>query len=122
MSRILIIEDNRLNRDLLTRRLVRERFDVSSAEDGRQGLDAVRREMPDLILLDLSLPEIDGWEVARRLKADDATSAIPIIAVTAHAMAGDRERALAAGCDEYDTKPVELRRLLGKMRALLPQA
>ncbi len=119
MAKILIVEDNEMNRDMLQRRLSRKGFEVSIAVDGEAGLDQAAAERPDLILLDLSLPGIDGWETARRLKAGD-TKAIPIIALTAHAMAGDREKALAAGCDDYDTKPVELPRLLGKIEKLLP--
>jgi len=109
-----------MNRDMLSRRLTRRGFDIVVAEDGIEGVRQASEAQPDLILLDMSLPGLDGWEVARRLKADAATRAIPIIALTAHAMAGDRERALQAGCDDYDTKPVELPRLLDKMAALLP--
>ncbi|MDH3582971.1 MAG: response regulator [Phycisphaerae bacterium] len=120
MSSILIVEDNEMNRDMLSRRLARKGFEVSIAVDGREGLEKTAADRPDLVLLDMSLPEIDGWEVARQLKADEATRAIPVIALTAHAMAGDRERAMEAGCDDYDTKPVELPRLLEKISALLP--
>lgn len=120
MPRVLLVEDNEMNRDMLSRRLTRRGFDIVVAEDGIEGVRLASEAQPDLILLDMSLPGLDGWEVARRLKADAATRAIPIIALTAHAMAGDRERALQAGCDDYDTKPVELPRLLDKMAALLP--
>lgn len=115
---VLLIEDNELNRDMLTRRLERKEFIVSCAEDGQSGIDMAKNEMPDIILLDLSLPVIDGWNVARQLKADSNTKDIPIIALTAHAMKGDREKALDAGCDDYDTKPVNLEGLLDKMHKL----
>ena len=115
---VLLIEDNELNRDMLKRRLERKEFIVSCAEDGQSGIDMAKNEMPDIILLDLSLPVIDGWNVARQLKADTNTKDIPIIALTAHAMKGDREKALDAGCDEYDTKPVNLEGLLDKMHKL----
>ena len=115
---VLLIEDNELNRDMLTRRLERKEFIVSCAEDGQSGIDMAKNEMPDIILLDLSLPVIDGWNVARQLKADTNTIDIPIIALTAHAMKGDREKALDAGCDDYDTKPVNLEGLLDKMHKL----
>ena len=115
---ILLIEDNELNRDMLKRRLERKEFIVSCAEDGQSGIDMAKNEMPDIILLDLSLPVIDGWNVARQLKADANTKDIPIIALTAHAMKGDREKALEAGCDDYDTKPVNLEGLLDKMHKL----
>ena len=115
---VLLIEDNELNRDMLTRRLERKEFIVSCAEDGQSGIDMAKNEMPDIILLDLSLPVIDGWSVARQLKADTNTKDIPIIALTAHAMKGDREKALDAGCDDYDTKPVNLEGLLDKMHKL----
>ena len=115
---VLLIEDNELNRDMLKRRLERKEFIVSCAEDGQSGIDMAKNEMPDIILLDLSLPVIDGWNVARQLKADTNTKNIPIIALTAHAMKGDREKALDAGCDEYDTKPVNLEGLLDKMHKL----
>ena len=115
---VLLIEDNELNRDMLTRRLERKEFIVSCAEDGQSGIDMAINEMPDIILLDLSLPVIDGWNVARQLKADANTKDIPIIALTAHAMKGDREKALDAGCDDYDTKPVNLEGLLDKMHKL----
>ena len=112
---VLIIEDNELNRDMLKRRLERKEFIVSCAEDGQSGLDMALNDNPDIILLDLSLPVIDGWNVARQLKADSNTKDIPIIALTAHAMKGDREKALDAGCDDYDTKPVNLEGLLEKI-------
>ncbi len=115
---VLLIEDNELNRDMLKRRLERKEFIVSCAEDGQSGLDMAKNEMPDIILLDLSLPVIDGWNVARKLKADSNTKDIPIIALTAHAMKGDREKALDSGCDDYDTKPVNLEGLLDKMYKL----
>jgi len=120
-SRILLVEDNEMNRDMLSRRLKRRGFEVAVAVDGQDGLDQVARVSPALVLLDMDLPVVDGWEVARRLKADEHTQAIPIIALTAHAMVGDRDRALEAGCDDYDTKPVELSRLLEKITALLPE-
>ena len=119
MHRILLVEDNPMNRDMLTRRLVKRGFDVVTAEDGLQGVDVARRDLPDLVLMDMSLPGIDGWEATRRLKAAESTRGIPVIALTAHAMAGDRARAMEAGCDDYDTKPIELPRLLGKIEALL---
>jgi two-component system cell cycle response regulator DivK len=119
MARLLLVEDNELNRDMLCRRLQRRGHEVLLAADGQQGLDLALAERPALILLDMSLPGLDGWEAARRLKAAPETRATPILALTAHAMAGDRERALAAGCDDYDTKPVELPRLLAKIDALL---
>ncbi len=115
---VLLIEDNELNRDMLKRRLERKEFTVSCAEDGQSGIDMAKNKMPDIILLDLSLPVIDGWNVARKLKADVNTKDIPIIALTAHAMKGDREKALDAGCDDYDTKPVNLEGLLDKMHKL----
>lgn len=115
MPKILLVEDNEMNRDMLSRRLIRRGYDVVIAVDGQQGIEAAARERPDLVLMDMSLPVIDGWEATRRLKADAATRPIPVIALTAHAMAGDREQALAAGCDDYDTKPIELTRLLPKI-------
>jgi CheY-like chemotaxis protein len=120
MTRILYVEDNDDNIYMLRRRLERKGIEVIIANDGEQGIAAARREQPDLILMDLSLPVIDGWEAARRLKSAPDTRAIPIIALSAHAMTGDRERALAAGCDDYDTKPVELAGLMAKIEALLP--
>jgi CheY-like chemotaxis protein len=119
MAKILLVEDNEMNRDMLSRRLQRRGHEVLSAVDGAAGLEIARRELPGLILMDMSLPVIDGWEATRQLKADPATSAIPIIALTAHAMSEDRERALEAGCDDYDTKPVELPRLVAKIDTLL---
>ncbi len=119
MPKILLVEDNEMNRDMLSRRLERRGYQVLIAVDGQQGLDMAIAEKPELILLDMSLPLLDGWEVARRLKGDEAMRAVPIIALTAHAMAGDREKAIEAGCDDYDTKPVELPRLLQKMETLL---
>lgn len=115
MARILLVEDNEMNRDMLSRRLKKRGFEVVMAFDGQQGVDMAGTEHPDLILLDMSLPVMDGWEAARHLKSNAATKAIPIIALTAHAMAGDLEKALEAGCDDYDTKPVDLKRLLGKI-------
>ena len=119
MKKILLVEDNELNRDMLSRRLERKGYQVIIAIEGQQGVDMAASEMPALILMDMSLPVIDGWEATRQLKADPTTSAIPIIALTAHAMSEDRERALAAGCDDYDTKPIEFPRLIGKVDALL---
>ena len=119
MTKILLVEDNEMNRDMLSRRLVRNGFEIVMAMNGQEGLDLASSESPDLILLDMSLPVIDGWEAARRLKADTATAKIPVIALTAHAMVHDKEKALAAGCDDFDTKPVELPRLLEKINSLL---
>lgn len=119
MPKILLVEDNEMNRDMLARRLVRRGFEVVVAVDGQAGVEMARAERPDLILMDLSLPIMDGWEATRKLKADEATRHIPVVALTAHAMTGDREKALEAGCDEFDTKPVELTRLLEKVDALL---
>jgi CheY-like chemotaxis protein len=121
MTKILLVEDNEMNRDMLSRRLLRKGYEVAIAVDGEQAVAMARSEQPDLILMDMSLPLIDGWEATRRVKADASSSRIPIIALTAHAMAGDRERAIDAGCDDYDTKPIELSRLLGKIDALLPR-
>ena len=121
MAKILLVEDNELNRDMLSRRLIRRGFDVTIAVDGGQGADMAVSESPDLILLDMSLPVMNGWEVAQKLKADSATQNIPIIALTAHAMGGDREKALDAGCNEYETKPVEFKRLLEKMNSFLEE-
>ena len=121
MSKILLVEDNEMNRDMLSRRLIRNGYEVSIAVDGQQGADMALSERPDLILMDMSLPVIDGWEATRRIKANDATRRIPVIALTAHAMAGDREKAMEAGCDDYDTTPVEISRLLGKIAALLKE-
>ena len=115
--KILLVEDNEMNRDMLSRRLQRRGYDVDLAVDGEQGVAMAQAAAPDLILMDMSLPVIDGWEATRRLKEDPATQHIPIIALTAHAMSGDREKALAAGCDDYDTKPTDLPRLLAKIEA-----
>jgi CheY-like chemotaxis protein len=122
MPLILLIEDNELNRDMLSRRLGRRGFEVALAKDGAEGLAQAGVVRPDLILMDMSLPVLDGWEVARRLKDAHATAGIPIIALTAHVMSGDREKALAAGCNDYDVKPVEFERLLVKIEALLKKA
>ena len=122
MSLILLVEDNEMNRDMLSRRLKRKGYDVVLALDGAQGVAAATQERPDLILMDMSLPVLDGWEATRALKADAATAHIPVIALTAHAMSEDRDRALEAGCDDYDTKPVELARLIEKIEALLGAA
>jgi two-component system, cell cycle response regulator DivK len=119
MPKILLVEDNEMNRDMLSRRLIRNGYEVSIAVDGQQGAEMALSERPDLILMDMSLPVIDGWEATRRIKANDATRRIPVIALTAHAMAGDREKAMDVGCEDYDTKPVEISRLLGKIAALL---
>ncbi len=119
MSKILLVEDNEMNRDMLSRRLDRKGYQVVFATDGKQGMEMARSEAPDLILMDMSLPLVDGWEATRQLKTAPETQAIPIIALTAHAMAGDREKALAAGANDYDTKPIELPRLLEKIQVLL---
>ena len=119
MAKILLVEDNELNRDMLSRRLVRRGHEVAMAVDGAQALAAALSESPALVLMDMSLPVIDGWEATRRLKADPALRGIPVIALTAHAMSGDRERALEAGCDDFDTKPIEFERLLAKIDALI---
>src|SRR5271155_657486 len=122
MTKVLLVEDNEMNRDMLSRRLVRRGFQVVFAMDGQQGIDLARSERPDIILMDMSLPVIDGWEATRRVKADAATRSVPVIGLTAHAMSGDREKAIEAGCDDYDTKPVELDRLIGKIERLLGTA
>ena len=119
MSKLLIIEDNEMNRDLLSRRLQRRGYEVILAVDGKQGVEIARSETPDLILMDMALPVVDGWEATRLLKSFPQTRSIPIIALSAHAMTGDREKALESGCDDYDTKPIELNRLLDKIVALL---
>ncbi len=119
MAKVLLVEDNEMNRDMLSRRLERKGYEVVIAVDGQEGVDKARSESPSIILMDMSLPVIDGWEATRQIKADPALQQIPVIALTAHAMAGDREKALDAGCDDYDTKPIELPRLLEKMSALL---
>jgi len=122
MKKILLVEDNELNRDMLSRRLARNGFEVVMAFDGEQGIVMAQSERPDLILMDMSLPVVDGWEATRRVRAGQSTSAIPIIALTAHAMSGDREKAIEAGCDDYDTKPIEMPRLLEKINALLARS
>ncbi|CAA0095226.1 Polar-differentiation response regulator DivK [Zhongshania aliphaticivorans] len=119
MPKILLVEDNEMNRDMLSRRLIRKGYEVLLAVDGQLGIDMSLSDKPDLMLLDMSLPIKDGWQVAREMKATPSLQAIPIIALTAHAMADDRQRALLAGCDDYDTKPVDLPRLLGKIEYLL---
>lgn len=119
LARILLVEDNEMNRDMLCRRLTRKGYTVLMAEDGLEGLSIARAELPDLVIMDLSLPGIDGWEATRRLKADSATASIPVIALTAHAMSTDRDKALAAGCDDFDTKPVDFARLIGKIDHML---
>ena len=119
MAKILLVEDNEMNRDMLSRRLVKRGYEVVIAVEGEQGVALARTDSPDLVLMDMSLPVLDGWEATRLLKSDPATSGIPIIALTAHAMAGDREKAREAGCDDFDTKPVELPRLLSKIEGLL---
>ncbi len=121
MAKILLVEDNEMNRDMLSRRLERRGYQVVMAEDGEQGIASARAESPDLILMDMSLPVIDGWTATRQIKSDPATGTIPIIALTAHAMSGDREKALEAGCDDYDSKPVDFTRLLEKIESLLQQ-
>ena len=119
MARILLVEDNEMNRDMLSRRLIRKGYELEMAVDGRQGVEMARSGVYDLILMDMSLPEIDGWEATRQVRASQQIKRVPIIALTAHAMSGDRERAIDAGCDDYDTKPIDLPRLLGKIEALL---
>jgi len=119
MTKILLVEDNEMNRDMLSRRLQKQGYEIVIAVDGEEGLDKAQSERPALILMDMSLPGIDGWEATRRLKAAPQTRAIPVIALTAHAMADDRDKATAAGCDDFDTKPVELSRLLSKIQALI---
>ena len=122
MTKVLLIEDNEMSRDMLSRRLIRRGFQVVFAIDGQQGVDLAHSERPDIILMDMSLPIIDGWEATRRVKADGVTCSVPVIGLTAHAMSGDREKAIEAGCDDYDTKPVELDRLVGKIERLLGTA
>jgi CheY-like chemotaxis protein len=119
MAKILIVEDNPMNRDMLSRRLIRSGHLVVMAADGRQGITSAQTESPDLILMDMSLPEIDGWEATRRLKSDKSTRRIPVIALTAHAMSSDRQKCMEAGCDDYDTKPVDYQRLTAKIQAVL---
>jgi CheY-like chemotaxis protein len=121
ISKILLVEDNEMNRDMLSRRLQRRGYKVVTAVTGQEGIVLTRSEKPDLILMDMSLPEIDGWELTRQLKADETTRWIPILALTAHALATDREKALSAGCDDYDTKPVEFERLTAKIEKLLAE-
>ena len=119
MPKILLVEDNEMNRDMLSRRLQRKGYEVVLALDGENGVEMTQTQAPDLVLMDMSLPVLDGWEATRRLKADSATRHIPVIALTAHAMSSDRDKAIEAGCDDYDTKPIELPRLLAKIEALL---
>jgi CheY-like chemotaxis protein len=119
MAKILLVEDNEMNRDMLSRRLERRGHQIAIAVNGEEAIAKARAELPEVILMDMSLPVIDGWEATRRIKAAPATRAIPVIALTAHAMSDDREKALAAGCDDYDTKPVDLPRLLDKISGLL---
>ena len=119
MTRILIVEDNEMNRDMLSRRLERKGYSITMAVDGGEGVERAIAEKPDLILMDMSLPVLDGWEATRRVKANPETKGIPVIALTAHAMAGDRDKTIEAGCDDYDTKPIDLTRLLGKIEAQL---
>jgi two-component system cell cycle response regulator DivK len=122
LSKILLVEDNEMNRDMLTRRLQRRGYEVVVAVDGAQGLAMAQSETPAIVLMDISLPVLDGWEVTRRLKMAPETKSIPVIALTAHAMTGDRERCIEAGCDDFDTKPVEIARLVGKIEALLQRS
>jgi two-component system, cell cycle response regulator DivK len=122
MPKILLVEDNEMNRDILSRRLIRRGYEVVIARDGQEGLDLAGSCSPDLILMDMSLPIMDGWETTRRIRAQASTAAIPVIALTAHAMSGDREEALKAGCDDYDTKPIEFDRLLEKIAIQLERA
>ena len=122
MKKILLVEDNEMNRDMLSRRLARRGYEVVIALDGEQGIAEATRQLPDLIIMDMSLPVMDGWESTRRLKQQSATQSIPVLALTAHAMAGERDRAMAAGCNDYDTKPVDFERLLGKIESLLGPA
>ncbi len=117
--KVLLVEDNEMNRDMLSRRLTRKGYEVSIAVNGLEGVEKAQTELPDIILMDMSLPELDGWEATRRLKSAEETNKIPILGLSAHAMAGDREKAMQAGCDDYDTKPVEFKRLLGKIEELL---
>lgn len=119
MTQVLLVEDNELNRDMLSRRLQRRGFEVLLAVDGQQGIDMATEHLPEVILMDMNLPIIDGWEATRRLKANPLTQKIPVIGLTAHAMTGDREKCLAAGCDQYDTKPIDFESLLEKIRSLL---
>lgn len=116
MTKVLLVEDNEMNRDMLSRRLVKRGYDVVIAVNGLEGVSKAKTECPDLILMDMSLPEMDGWEATKEIKRDPAVSKIPVIALTAHAMSGDREKAMEAGCDDYETKPIEFDRLLGKIK------
>ena len=120
MPKVLIVEDNELSRDMLSRRLRRKGYEVLVAVDGGEGVAMVKKEKPDIVLMDLSLPDMDGWYATRVLKENESTAHIPVIALTAHAMSGDREKALEAGCDDYDTKPIDLRRLLSKINRFVP--
>jgi CheY-like chemotaxis protein len=120
MAKLLLVEDNEMNRDMLSRRLIRRGYQVALAVDGAQGVAMAQSEKPDLVVMDLSLPVLDGWEATRRIKAGADTKHLPVIGLTAHAMAGDREKALEAGCDDYDTKPIDFERLIGKIESLLP--
>jgi two-component system, cell cycle response regulator DivK len=122
MTKVLLVEDNEMNRDMLSRRLTRRGFEVVCAVDGQRGVELARSEAPDIILMDFSLPLMDGWEATRRVKAGDATRDVPVIGLTAHAMSGDREKAIEAGCDEYDTKPIDLDRLIDKIERLVKKA
>ncbi len=119
MAKILLVEDNEINRDMLSKRLIRKGYELVMAVDGAEGVEKAKKEIPELILMDMSLPVLDGWEATRQIKSDPELRSIPIIALTAHAMAGDREKTIEAGCDDYDTKPIDLQRLLGKMQKLL---
>jgi CheY-like chemotaxis protein len=119
VPKLLLVEDNEMNRDMLSRRLTRNGYEIVMAEDGQQAVDMAASEAPDLILMDMSLPVIDGWEATRQVRANAGTKKIPIIALTAHAMTEDKDKAMAAGCDDFDTKPVDIQRLLGKIQALL---
>jgi CheY-like chemotaxis protein len=119
MAKILIVEDNEMNRDMLSRRLEKKGYEIVMAFDGQQGVKMAQSELPDLILMDMSLPILDGWDATRQIKASPKTSSVPVIALTAHAMSGDREKSIEAGCDDYDTKPIELKRLLEKIEALM---
>jgi len=122
MKKLLLVEDNEMNRDMLSRRLARRGYEIFIAIDGEQGIVEALKQLPDLIIMDMSLPVLDGWETTRRLKQRAETSAIPVLALTAHAMAGERDRALEAGCNDYDTKPVDFTRLLGKIESLIPES
>lgn len=122
MPKLLLVEDNEMNRDMLSRRLERKGYQVIMAEDGAKGVATAAAELPDLVLMDMNLPVLDGWEATKQIKANPATAAIPVVGLTAHAMSGDREKGMAAGCDDYDTKPVDFNRLLGKIQAVLEKA